>query len=194
MCHAGMIDAGIRLNASCVDNDPRSVSCKWSRYLPSAAGRVPDSAATLAVRLVGGWLDGDRAGIEQTAINDNVSLRELIIFGLWPFKMTVFDFPGGGDAQAFSFQLATSNEANTRALLASVKDPHLDLLKRAVRRKLPEAVFEQRWQFFRTEAFAGQWVRSKVFRITEQGDWKWSPAIERDYLLRFHLHDCFYCK
>ncbi len=102
--------------------------------------------------------------------------------------MTVFDFPWGGDAQAFSFQLATSNEANTRALLASVKDPHLDLLKRAVRQKLPdlpEAVFEQRWQFFRTEAFAGQWVRSKVFRITEQGDWKWSPAIERDYLLRY---------
>ena len=50
---------------------------------------------------------------------------------------------------------------------------------------LPEAVFEQRWQFFRTEAFAGPWVRSKVFRITEQGDWKWSPAIERDHLLRY---------
>ena len=122
------------------------------------------------------------------AVDDVVSLRELIIVGLWPFKMTVFDFPWGGDAQAFSFQLATSNEANNRALLASVKDPHLDLLKRVVRRKLPglpEAVFELRWQFFRTEAFAGQWVRSKVFRITQQGDWKWSLAIERDYLLRY---------
>ena len=124
----------------------------------------------------------------QEAIDRGASLRELIVVGLWPFKMTVFDFPWGGDAQGFSFQLATSNDGDVRAMLAAVKDPHLDLLKEAVRKHLPdlpEAEFEQRWLFFRTEAFAGQWVRSKVFRITQQGNWKWSPETERQYLIRY---------
>jgi len=124
----------------------------------------------------------------RQAIDGGVPLRELLVVGLWPCKMTVFDFPWGGDAQGFCFQLATSNDAAMRAKLEAVKDPHLDLLKEAVRRRLPElpdAVFEQRWLFFRTEAFAGQWVRSDVFRITQQGDWHWSPEIEREYLVRY---------
>ena len=132
------------------------------------------------------WRPG-RARLQE-AIDRDAPLRELIVVGLWPFKMTVFDFPWGGDAQGFSFQLATSNDDHLRATLAAVKDPHLDLLKVAVRRKLPElpdAEFEQRWLFFRTEAFAGQWVRSKVFRITQQGDWMWSPETERKYLIRY---------
>ena len=124
----------------------------------------------------------------QAAIDRDAPLRELLVVGLWPFKMTVFDFPWGARAQGFSFQLATSNDGHLRGALAAVKDPHLDLLKDAVRRKLPELpdeVFEQRWLFFRTEAFAGQWVRSKVFRITQQGDWQWSPETERQYLIRY---------
>lgn len=124
----------------------------------------------------------------QAAIDRDAPLRELLVVGLWPFKMTVFDFPWGAQAQGFSFQLATSNDERLRASLAVIKDPHLDLLKDAVRRKLPELpdeVFEQRWLFFRTEAFAGQWVRSKVFRITQQGDWQWSRQTERQYLIRY---------
>lgn len=124
----------------------------------------------------------------QAAIDRDAPLRELLVVGLWPFKMTVFDFPWGAQAQGFSFQLATSNDEHMRAALAAVKDLHLDLLKNAVRARLPELpdeVFEQRWLFFRTEAFAGQWVRSKVFRMTQQGDWKWSPETERRYLIRY---------
>ncbi|MYE14654.1 MAG: TetR/AcrR family transcriptional regulator [Gammaproteobacteria bacterium] len=131
-----------------------------------------------------------RPGRERLAeaIDRDAPLRELLVVGLWPFKMTVFDFPWGAQAQGFSFQLATSNDERLRAALAAVKDPHLDLLKDAVREHLPalpEEVFEQRWLFFRTEAFAGQWVRSKVFRLTQQGDWQWSPQTEREYLIRY---------
>ena len=124
----------------------------------------------------------------QEAIDRDAPLRELIAVGLWPFKMTVFEFPWGRDAQGFSFKLASSSDDDLRALLAAVKDPHLDLLRDAVRRKLPElpdAEFEQRWLFFRTEAFAGQWVRAKLFRISAQDDLNWTPEAERQYLIRY---------
>ena len=62
------------------------------------------------------------------------------------------------------------------------------MLHDALRARLPDlddAIFDQRWHFFITEAFAGQWVRAYVFKVTEHDAGQSAQEIERDYLMRY---------
>ena len=124
----------------------------------------------------------------QKTVEGPASLRSIINAGLKPFKEAVFDFPWGGDAQAFLFHLGESGDEHAQAAFEETRHRHELLFKRSVRAALPEltkAVFEQRWQFMMTEAIAGQWVRKRVFRSGTEASRKWTPTLERNYLKRY---------
>ena len=124
----------------------------------------------------------------QKTVEGPASLRSIINAGLKPFKEAVFDFPWGGDAQAFLFHLGESGDEQAQAAFEKMLHRHEILFKKSVRAALPEltkAVFEQRWQFMMTEAIAGQWVRKRVFRSGTEASRKWTPTLERNYLKRY---------
>ena len=124
----------------------------------------------------------------QQTVEGDASLRSMIKAGLKPYKEAVFDFPWGGDAQAFLFHLGESGDEQALAAFEKTRHRHETLFKRSVREALPEltkAVFEQRWQFMMTEAIAGQWVRKRVIRSGTEASRKWTPTLERNYLNRY---------
>jgi AcrR family transcriptional regulator len=115
----------------------------------------------------------------------DITLRNLIDIGLWPYKRPVLELPWGGDAQAFSFHLKNSGDEVAKTALAAVSAPFDELFKSSARsalRDLSESVFEQRWQFMMTEAIAGQWVRAKVLDMAPETVAAWTPDLERQYL------------
>lgn len=124
-------------------------------------------------------------GLEQ-AVEQKVPLRELIAIGLWPSKQISWEFPWGGEAQAFMFHVVTGSDERGRELLSRMASRHDELFERALRdalSDLPQAVFEQRLQFMQTEAVAGQHVRARMLKTTPVDDW--TKDKERQYFSRY---------
>lgn len=99
----------------------------------------------------------------EDAVERGADLRELLILGIWPSKMTVFDFPWGGDARDCLAYCHFNPDLQIRALAKGCTDAHMDCFCAAVRAKvpgLPDRVFDQRWAFIMTEMVLGQWART----------------------------------
>ena len=127
----------------------------------------------------------------QAAIDANAPLREVLEVGCKPAKAAVFNFPWGGDAQSFMFQVLTGNNETSRERLREMAAPFARTWKEGLRKSVPELSreeFEQRWQFLSTEASVGQWARKALLR--EEVDKPWSIELERAYLKRYIGYVC----
>jgi AcrR family transcriptional regulator len=123
----------------------------------------------------------------EEAIERDADLRELLILGIWPSKMTVFDFPWGGDARDCLAYCHFNPDMQIRALAKRCTDELMDCFRAAVRTKvpgLPDRVFDQRWTFIMTEMVLGQWART-VQLGHEPGPREpaqWTEETERAYI------------
>lgn len=123
----------------------------------------------------------------QDAIARDADLRELLILGIWPSKMTPYDFSWGADAHACLAYCHFSPDLQIRALAHRCTETHMSCFHDAVRARLPalpDRVFDQRWAFIMTEMVLGQWARGEM-RAQSPGPKEireWTEEDERSYL------------
>ena len=123
----------------------------------------------------------------EEAIERDADLREVLILGIWPSKMTVFDFPWGGEARDCLAYCHFNPDLQIRALAKRCTDEHMNRFCVAVRAKvpgLPDRVFDQRWAFIMTEMVLGQWART-LRQEHDSGPEEpvpWTEEAERAYI------------
>lgn len=123
----------------------------------------------------------------EDAVKRGADLRELLILGVWPSKMTVFDFPWGGDARDCLAYCHFNPDLQVRALAKRCTDEHMNCFYAAVRAKvpgLPDRVFDQRWAFIMTEMVLGQWARTFHHEHSPgpKEPMQWTEETERAYI------------
>lgn len=123
----------------------------------------------------------------EEAIRREADLRELLILGIWPSKMTAFDFPWGTDAQTCLAYCHFNPDLKVRSLAVRCTDDHMRCFYDAIRARLPalpDAVFDQRWSFIMTEMVLGQWARSQHHAHSPgpKAVWQWTVEDERAYI------------
>ena len=123
----------------------------------------------------------------EQAVERGADLREVLILGIWPSKMTVFDFPWGGDARDCLAYCHFNPDLQIRALARRCTDEHMEHFHGAVQAKvpgLPDRVFDQRWAFIMTEMVLGQWGRTLHHELKPgpKETVSWTEETERAYI------------
>lgn len=107
----------------------------------------------------------------QEAISTEATLREILVRGIWPIKMSPYEFDAGAEATILLLYCAYDPDPAIRALGTKCTEPHLTTFFAATRSRLtdlPDHVFNARWAIFLTEALAGQAARIQQFQISNK--------------------------